>query len=75
MIRTDISGRTPAIGDWVAYNPPYYKGLKIAIVIDFAKSGLPIIIDKDEVKDYENADAEDKSCYRYTPKTGFVVIK
>lgn len=41
--RKDIMGNTPEIGDTIAFNPPYYKGLKKAKVIGFSKAGLPII--------------------------------
>lgn len=44
-IREDNMGKTPKIGDKIAYNPPYYKGLETHIVTGFAKSGLPYLDD------------------------------
>ena len=44
-VRQDRMGRTPKVGDTIAYNPPYYKGLKTAEVTGFAKSGLPYLGD------------------------------
>lgn len=69
-IRTDLVGKVPVIGSRIAYNPPYYKGIKIAIVVSFAKSGLPIIVPQDQYEEY----LEDSHGYNDTPKTGFVVI-
>lgn len=65
-IRTDIMGRTPEIGDIIVYNPPYYKGIKKAYVIGFAKSGLPIIGPTNNIRYLVEAD---------TPKTGFAIIR
>lgn len=69
-LRPDVIGRIPQIGSRIAYNPPYYKGLKVAIVIGFAKSGLPIIVPQDEYEEY----LEDSHGYNDTPKTGFVIL-
>ncbi len=44
-VRHDNTGKTPKIGDKIAYNPPYYKGLEIHTVTGFAKSGLPYLGD------------------------------
>lgn len=44
-VRQDNTGKTPKIGDKIAYNPPYYKGLEIHTVTGFAKSGLPYLGD------------------------------
>lgn len=38
--RKDIAGNIIKIGDEVAYNPPYYKGLKIATIIGFTPKGV-----------------------------------
>jgi len=69
-IRTDIIGRIIEIGCRVVYNPPYYKGIKVAIVVGFAKSGLPIIVPQDQYEEY----LEDNHGYNDTPKTGFARI-
>lgn len=45
-------------------------GLKVAIVVGFAKSGLPIIVPQDEYEEY----LEDNHGYNDTPKTGFVIL-
>jgi len=64
IIRKDIMGDTPNIGDTIAYNPPRVKGLVTAIVTGFSDAGLPII---------------DKGAYSWTqnpsPKTGFIIAK
>ena len=44
-VRQDNLGKTPKVGDKIAYNPPYYKGLEIYTVTGFAKSGLPYLGD------------------------------
>lgn len=44
-VRQDNTGKIPKVGDKIAYNPPYYKGLKIHTVTGFAKSGLPYLDD------------------------------
>lgn len=38
--RKDIVGNIIKIGDEVAYNPPYYKGLKTATIIGFTPKGV-----------------------------------
>ena len=38
--RKDIVGNIIKIGDEVAYNPPYYKGLKTATIISFTPKGV-----------------------------------
>lgn len=75
-IRKDILGRTPRIGDKVAWNPPHYKGLVFGEVIDFKKgSNLPMIRIDDQFKDRYIG----QSCGVfegngvYVPKTGFVI--
>lgn len=40
--RKDIVGNTIKIGDEVAYNPPYYKGIKTGIVTGFTPKGFKI---------------------------------
>ena len=60
--RKDRLGKTPRIGDKVAYNPPYYKGLEIKTIEGFAKSGLPIL-------------GVDAAGIKITPKTGFVIVE
>ena len=63
-IRKDIIGNIPKIGDTIAFNPPYYKGLVWGECVQFTSVGLPIL--KME---------EDDDDYFMTPKTGFVIIK
>lgn len=38
--RKDIVGNTIRIGDEVAYNPPYYKGLKTGTIVGFTPKGV-----------------------------------
>lgn len=65
-IRKDLLGRTPEIGNLIAFNPPYYKGIILAKVTGFAKSGLPQL---------ESCDGDTKYIgQNSTPKTGFVVV-
>jgi signal peptidase I len=59
-------GVIPKVGDIIVYNPPYYKGIKRAYVISFAKSGLPIIGPSNNISHLVRAD---------TPKTGFAIIR
>ena len=43
VIRPDMVGRIPNIGDQVAFNPPNYKGLLLRNILKFSKLGLPIV--------------------------------
>ncbi len=73
IIREDILGNIPAIGDIIVFNPPAYKGIIHSTCIGFTKVGLPMInnISRDLFKvKYE---IDNKGFY--VPKTGFVVIK
>ena len=72
-IRKDLLGKEPEIGSFIAYNPPYYKGLKIGKVMSFTKSGLPLVVPTEDLVEFE--DSEDKECYLYSPKTGFVIVE
>lgn len=38
--RKDIVGNIIKIGDEVAYNPPYYKGIEIATILGFTPKGV-----------------------------------
>lgn len=40
--RKDIVGNIIKIGDEVAYNPPYYKGLKTGTIVGFTPKGIKI---------------------------------
>jgi hypothetical protein len=70
---TDVIGRTPQIGDRIAYNPPRVKGLTVAIVVGFSKAGLPVIVSEAQHEDFLNRGPE-RRFYNDTPKTGFVII-
>lgn len=75
-IRTDLLGRTPMIGDIVAWNPPHYKGLVFGQVIDFKKgSNLPMVRIDDQFK--SRYIGQDCGVFEgnkvYVPKTGFVI--
>lgn len=75
-IRTDLLGRTPRIGDKVAWNPPHYKGLVFGEVIDFKKgSNLPMIRIDDQFKGkhYGQSSGLFEGGLVYVPKTGFVI--
>lgn len=75
-IRKDILGRTPRIGDIVAWNPPHYKGLVFGQVIDFKKgSNLPMIRIDDSFKGnyYGQSAGIFEEGAVYVPKTGFVI--
>jgi len=67
-IREDIRGVKPYIGCLIAFNPPYYKGIKVGECIGFTSGGLPKV--KMNELDYED------NYYNeiYYPKTGFVVV-
>ena len=70
-IRKDIVGNTPKVGDTIAFNPPRYKGLIFGKVVSFSKVGLPEIDAKEKDILYFGRNLDG----RYSPKTGFVVIK
>lgn len=74
QIRKDILGREPIVGDTIVYNPPSYKGIESALVVGFAKSGLPIIVPKRLENYYNDLHSEDRSTWVMTPKTGFAII-
>lgn len=38
--RKDIVGNVIKIGDEVAYNPPYYKGIKTGTIVGFTPKGI-----------------------------------
>lgn len=67
-IKTDIFGIVPQIGDIIVFNPPHYKGLLHFECVGFSEAGLP------EVNPNKHIGATNSNG-RYTPKTGFVVIK
>lgn len=76
IIKKDILGNTPKVGDTIAFNPTGYKGLETGVVTGFTKSGSP------EVKPervYRNGTDSDYGKLNkngmYTPKTGFVIAK
>lgn len=74
-IRKDLLGKEPEIGSFIAYNPPYYKGLVIAKVVAFSNSGLPRVVQISELADFYMEDSEDQESWLYTPKTGFVIVE
>lgn len=43
MKRKDILEREPEIGDLIAYNPPYNRGIVTGTIIGFSTGGLPIV--------------------------------
>jgi hypothetical protein len=84
-IRQDLMGKTPKIGDIIAYNPAHYKGIVLGYVTDFKKpSGLPTVIKKESFDSEIGSTFEEKlqnfkkkyseSYSGNTPKTGFVII-
>lgn len=57
------------------FNPPHYKGIVVAIIVGFAKSGLPIKVDLEDLTYYHTEiEDEDRRLWNETPKTGFAVI-
>lgn len=85
-IRKDILGNTPKLGDIIAYNPPRYKGLRLAYITGFNKpSGLPTIVDLEDLVYEEGTTYNEKfqNWTKYydngyvgdTPKTGFVIAQ
>lgn len=40
--RTDIFGRKTFVGDTVAFNPPYYKGITTGTVIRLTPKGISV---------------------------------
>lgn len=78
--RPDIFSIVPNIGDYIVYNPPRYKGLRIGVCVGFAKSGLPFIVPEQKYINYQlglynDITLEDLASQsgNETPKTGFVV--
>ncbi|HMT01951.1 MAG TPA: hypothetical protein PKD00_01345 [Burkholderiales bacterium] len=71
-IKQDMLGKTPAIGDYIGFNPPWYKGLVYGTCIGFTRAGLPKI---NNISDSRNTMQHrlNKEGY-YTPKTGFFII-
>ena len=76
-IRKDILGRTPRIGDKVAWNPCHYKGLVFGQIIDFKKgNNLPMIRIDDSFKGYYGQSAGTfEGGTVYVPRTGFVIAE
>ena len=82
MNKLDKLGVEPQLGALICYNPPHYKGIVIARIIGFNKSGSPISVDLEDYPEYEmdmlTAEESPLSLqkgYGYTPRTGFVVVK
>ena len=46
-IKSDIVGNTPKVGDFIVYNPPHYKGIRLVKISDFTKAGCPQGREKD----------------------------
>ena len=74
-IRKDLLGKEPEIGSFIAYNPPYFKGLAIAKVIAFSSSGLPRVVRREQLQSFYTETLERQERRLYTPKTGFVVVE
>jgi len=75
-IRTDLLGRTPRIGDKVAWNPSHHKGLVFGEVVDFKKgSNLPMVRIDDQFKGkhYGRSAGVLDGNEVFVPKTGFVI--
>ena len=81
--RKDIAGKIPELWDIVVYNPPGYKGIKMAYVTGFAKSGLPKTVEVSDLNLRKGDTLEEKhvrwmesysGTEGYTPKTGFAII-
>lgn len=80
--KLDKLGREPQVGSLICYNPPRYKGIVIAKVIAFNKSGSPISVDLEDYNEYEmdifigiESPLYLQRAYGYTPRTGFVVVQ
>lgn len=71
VIRKDITGNTPQIGDTIVFNPPAYKGLVFGEILSFSKVGLPEIDAREQDIFYFGRNLAG----RYSPKTGFAIIK
>lgn len=70
--RQDLLGRTPKIGDLIAFNPPRYKGILIGRVVEFTPAALP----KCYVKGHVNVNLRIKfDNMHYAPTTGFVIVE
>lgn len=74
-IRKDLLGKEPEIGSFIAYNPPYFKGLVIAKVIAFSSSGLPRVVKREQLQYFYTYDLENQERWLNTPKTGFVIVE
>lgn len=70
-IRKGLCGNTPRIGDTIAFNPPKYKGLMLAVIESFSDSGLPRVKLPGTVSRYNFGLNSDGT---YSPKTGFVLV-
>lgn len=71
--RKDLAGKEVSVGDIIAYNPPYYKGLVFGVITGFAKSGLPQIHHcRVEGCKVQNIDS---GMHPSTPKTGFIKVE
>lgn len=42
MIKKDIVGNIPKVGDIIIYNPAYYKGVQLLLIEKFSRAGCPV---------------------------------
>jgi hypothetical protein len=70
IVRTDVTSRTPVIGDRIVYNPPRYKGIVIAVVVEITRSGSPRTV---LIEDHHKYTLGEEVCI-YTPRTGFAIL-
>ena len=74
-IRKDLLGKEPEIGSFIAYNPPYFKGIIIGKVVAFSSSGLPRVVRREQLQHFYTDDLERQERRLNTPKTGFVIVE
>jgi hypothetical protein len=70
--KLDICGNIPVYGDFAAFNPPYFKGLRYGEIIGFVETtGNPII----RYKIGKNRETGEPVYRDYSPRTGYVIVK
>lgn len=43
MIKKDVFGIEPKVGDTIIFNPAYYKGILFGICTSISKNGVPTV--------------------------------
>lgn len=74
-IRKDLLGKEPQLGSFIAYNPPYFKGIIIGKIVAFSSSGLPRVVRTTQLEHFYIDDLEKQERWLNTPKTGFVIVE